>query len=364
MASTIGKERVGNETYQNDHLSLIFRDGFSFSGFERDLLSLNIQGDRFKDISGVSGIDSVLDGRSAVLADFDNDGDLDVFLTTIQGEGHLLFRNNVGQRNKFLRIALEGTRSGKDAFGAIVRVKTSQGVQTRIKSGGNGFLAQHDPRLLFGLGNEKEEVSVEIVWPSGQVQKVEALEVGTSIKVIESRSEYQVVRERKTQLPDPISREERFWAKLKIQKNGEFPRLELSSAQNGGETDDNVLQPGISYFLNLWATWCGPCRKEMPELQKLLPEFEVNDIQLIGVSLDHDLRPDQVKAFADQLGISYPVYMIQEGDLQKIFGEEMFVPLSIFVDERGRVQDIFAGWSVQSERRIHDLLNRKQNRSQ
>ena len=72
---------MGNETYQNDHLSLIFRDGFSFSGFERDLLSLNIQGDRFKDISGVSGIDSVLDGRAAVLADFDNDGDLDVFLT-------------------------------------------------------------------------------------------------------------------------------------------------------------------------------------------------------------------------------------------------------------------------------------------
>ena len=364
MASTVGKERAGNETYQNDHLSLIFRDGFSFSGFERDLLSLNLQGDRFKDISGVSGIDSILDGRAAVLADFDNDGDLDVFLTTIQGEGHLLFRNNVGQRNEFLRIALEGTRSGKDAFGTIVRLKTSQGVQTRIKSGGNGFLAQHDPRLLFGLGNDKEVASVEIVWPSGQVQKIEALKAGTSVKVIENRSEHQVVRERITQLPDPISREERFWAKLKIRKNGEFPKLKLISVQNGGEPDNNLLRPGISYFLNLWATWCGPCRKEMPELQKLLPEFEANEIQLIGVSLDQDMRPDQVKAFADQLGISYPVYMIQEGDLQGIFAEEIFVPLSIFVDERGRVRDIFAGWSAQSERRIHDLLNRRQNRSQ
>ena len=115
-------------------MGAIFKEGFSFSGYERDLLSMNLGDGRFMNISGVSGVDSISDGRGSVFADFDNDGDLDIFLTTAQGEAHFLFRNNVGQRNGFLRLELEGTRSGRDAFGTVVRVKTSAGVQTKMSS--------------------------------------------------------------------------------------------------------------------------------------------------------------------------------------------------------------------------------------
>ena len=54
-----------------------------------------------------------------MFADFDNDGDLDVFSTTIQNQSHLLFRNNVGQDNNFLRVELEGGGKdvSRDAFG-------------------------------------------------------------------------------------------------------------------------------------------------------------------------------------------------------------------------------------------------------
>ena len=120
-------------TLRTDQNDLIFDKGFSFSGYERDALFLNLQGKKFQDISGVSGIDSITDGRAAVFADFDNDGDYDVFLTTIQGPGHLLFRNNVGQDNHWLRIILEGGRDlGRDAFGSVVRLKTSAGTLTKI----------------------------------------------------------------------------------------------------------------------------------------------------------------------------------------------------------------------------------------
>src|SRR5215467_3100329 len=106
---------------------------------------MNIGGKKFMDISGVSGIDSITDGRAAVFADFDNDGDEDVFLTTI-----LLFRNNVGQDSHWLRILLEGGKeTGRDAYGSVVRVKTSAGTLTKVKAGGSGFLSQNDPRLLF-----------------------------------------------------------------------------------------------------------------------------------------------------------------------------------------------------------------------
>src|SRR5829696_9950903 len=141
----------------------MFGQGFSFSGYERDPPYLNLGGKKFTDISGVSGIDSITDGRAGVFADFDNDGDLDVFVTTIQGQAHLLFRNNVGQENNWLRVALEGsgkTAGGRDAFGAVVRVKTSQGTLTKIKSGGSGFVSQHDPRLLFGLGGDERAQEV------------------------------------------------------------------------------------------------------------------------------------------------------------------------------------------------------------
>ena len=115
----------------------MFGKGFSFSGYERDPLYLNLGNRKVLDISGCSGIDSVTDGRAGVFADFDNDGDLDVFMTTIQGQSHLLFRNNVGQENHWLRVALDGGASlGRDAFSSVVRLRTSAGILTKTKSGG------------------------------------------------------------------------------------------------------------------------------------------------------------------------------------------------------------------------------------
>ena len=103
--------------------------GFSFSGYERDTTRLN-RGGRFLDISGVTGADSATDGRGAAFADLDNDGDVDIALRVQADIGErrlLLYRNEVGNRNGFLRVSLEGRESGRDAFGAVVRVTTADG---------------------------------------------------------------------------------------------------------------------------------------------------------------------------------------------------------------------------------------------
>src|SRR5688500_20350903 len=126
----------------------MFGQGFSFSGYERDPLYLNLGNKKFMDISGVSGIDSITDGRAGVFADFDNDGDLDVFSTTLQHQAHLLFRNNVRQDNNLLRVVLEGgEKTGRDACGSVVSVKTSAGILTKITSGGSSVIPQHNPTL-------------------------------------------------------------------------------------------------------------------------------------------------------------------------------------------------------------------------
>ncbi len=357
MASTVGDEKAGSDEYQSEHMRLIFSQGLSFSGFERDHLSLNLEGKKFKDISGVSGIDSISDGRAAVLADFDNDGDLDIFLITIQGQGHLLFRNNVGNVNHFVRITVEGTSSGKDAFGSVLRLKTADGILTRIKSGGNGFLAQHDPRLLFGLGRAKQVEWVEVVWPSGQVQQFGPLKAGTSVKIVEGESHPRELAEKINRLPDPLSPEQANWQKLRVARGTPFPHLQLRSVQE--DVSGISLKDGISYFINFWATWCGPCRKEMPHLQKLAPAFEAKGIELVGISLDQGLSVTEIAEFADKIGVSYPLYLINQGDILEIFGEEVFIPISILIDRSGRVAELFVGWSAESERKIRRLLDLK-----
>ncbi len=333
-------------------MRLLFNEGFSFSGYERNHLFLNLEGKKYKDISGVSGLDSLLDGRAAVTADFDNDGDQDILVTTLQGEGHLLFRNNVGQNNNFIRITLEGNASGRDAFGAVVRLKTAEGILTRVKSGGSGFLAQHDPRLLFGLGQAEEAEWIEISWPSGNRQRLGAVQAGTSLRIVEGIDTLQEVPERLTRLVDPISSQQALWRKLKVSRNTRFPQLEMQSLEGSG----TALRSGVSYFMNLWATWCIPCRKEMPELQNLLPRFKARGIQVVGLSLDQEVEADEVVRFAQDLGVTYPLYRIGETAVAKIFGEEVFIPLSILIDEQGQVVDVFEGWSPQSQHRIHQLL--------
>ncbi len=340
-------------------MALIFGEGFSFSGFERNGLFLNLGGTRFLDISGVSGADSILDGRSVVLADFDNDGDYDLFVTNLQEEAHLLYRNNLGQEKGFIRLTVEGTTSGTDAFGTTVRLKSSQGIQTRIVSGGSGFLAQHDPRLIFGMGDDSHAEWLEIIWPTGKIQRVESIARGSSLKVIENSDQTQMLADRSFRLPDPLLEDESHWRKLAIQKGKPFPPLQLEALDGISAGGSPGLEKGKSHFFNLWATWCGPCRREMPELQKLKPTFEDHGIELVGISVDLDAEPETVRRFAEKLGVSYPLYSVDSSEFDKIYRDgELFVPLSILVDEQGLVVDVFASWNDRTEHRLRNLLGR------
>ena len=133
------KDWKGAAPFLGEHLGFL-REDFSFSGYERDLVCLNRGDGTFLDISGASGADSVTDGRAAVFADFYDD----------------------------------------------VRAKTSAVRIVKLKSGGAGFLAQHDPRVLIGLGDDEQATEVEIVWPSGAIQRVGSVPAGTTIRVRES----------------------------------------------------------------------------------------------------------------------------------------------------------------------------------
>jgi len=373
VAAQAEAEETGNADYQNNHMSMIFQEGLSFSGYERDYLGMNVGGTELIDVSGVSGLDSIGDGRGAALADFDNDGDLDIFLVSFQHNAHELFRNNVGSDHGFVRVTLEGTESGRDGFGAIVRAGTANGVVTKLKSAGSGFLAQNDPRLLIGLGEAMQADWIEVSWPSGLVQRVEGLDgatgipAGTSLLIREGGAATRVV-EQTFALADPLSSEERTFAGLTFGRGDVFPDLALLDRDVVPDGDDlpgavatsvhQLLRPGRRTLLNIWATWCVPCRREMPELEQLSGPLAAAGVDLIGISIDTDTVA-RVVPFLNDMGTTYAVHVSNDERIPGLYeGGAIAVPLSVLLDDQGRVLQVIGGWSVETAEQFHELTER------
>ena len=123
--------------------------------------------------------------RGAAYADIDNDGRLDLLISTNGGPA-VLFHNEGGS-NSSLRIKLVGTKSNRDGIGALVRLITADGPQSRVLCSGSSYLSSSELVLTFGLGKQTKADSLEIHWPSGQVDRLSGIAAGQTITVTEGR---------------------------------------------------------------------------------------------------------------------------------------------------------------------------------
>ncbi len=123
--------------------------------------------------------------RGAAYADIDNDGNLDLLVTTNGGRVYL-FRNE-GGANHSLRVKLEGTKSNRDGIGAVVRVGAGNDKQWQMVKSGSSYLSQSELVLTFGLGDKTKADSVEIQWPSGQLDKLTNINAGQTVTVEEGK---------------------------------------------------------------------------------------------------------------------------------------------------------------------------------
>jgi hypothetical protein len=123
--------------------------------------------------------------RAAAYGDIDNDGFLDILLTTNAGPAYLF--HNEGGSNHSLRVKLVGTKSNRDGIGAVVRVTSGSDKQWKMLRSGSSYLAQSELVLTFGLGAQTKADSVEIQWLSGQVDKLSNINAGQTVTVQEGK---------------------------------------------------------------------------------------------------------------------------------------------------------------------------------
>jgi len=109
----------------------------------------------------------------------------------------------------------------------------------------------------------------------------------------------------------------------------DFPVVDLAT----GEPTTFSRYAGRVVLLNVWATWCQPCRVEMPSLERLQRQFADTDFRVVAVSVDRE-SPEVVKRFVDELGLTFDVLHDQTMDVQRVY-QTTGVPESFIIDREG-----------------------------
>ncbi len=149
----------------------------------------NLGKKKFEEVTSKLGaaIQKAMVARGAAYGDFDNDGDLDILVTSNNGPARLL-RNDGGNQNNVLRVRTIGAGSNRDGIGAKVTVKSSSGrtVWNIVKTG-SSYCSQSELPLTFGLGKAERVASIEVIWPSGRRDTISDINANQSITIQEGK---------------------------------------------------------------------------------------------------------------------------------------------------------------------------------
>lgn len=154
--------------------------------YRQELLLFENEGKDMRNVSSTAGsaFQERYSARGLAIGDYDNDGDIDVLVST-NGGPPLLLRNVTSRGNHWVGLRLVATRSNAKAAGAEINWSAGGTQRSRYRASGGSYLSSHDPRELLGLGSASSADWVEVRWPSGTVSRLESVRAGSYVTVRE-----------------------------------------------------------------------------------------------------------------------------------------------------------------------------------
>ena len=340
-------------------------EGLSFSGNERNCVFLNPgeAGGAFANASAVSGLDFPDDGRGLAFLDLEGDGDLDVAISNRTAPRLRLMRNELPAGKSFVALHLEGDGAGtnRDAVGARVELETTdEGILRRSVRAGEGFLSQSSRWLHFGLGDAESTGSVTVHWPGAGMETFSGIEAGGRYRIVQgsgraapapSRARPRALAPGDQQPPAPSTGSRVVLA----------PRPPAPSFTLRPFGDDEALPVqaghGRPVLLNIWASWCVPCRFELQDLTEEEEALRAAGLEIAALSTDGmgevaTTTEEAAKSFMDEIRFPFPHGMATEETLDKveIVKRSLFdrrfplsLPFSMLIDRSGRVAALYRG---------------------
>lgn len=336
--------------------------GSSFSGQERNCAFLNTGSGEFADVSAASGLNYIDDGRAIAVTDWDQDGDLDLWITNRTAPRVRFLRNDGQTQNRHFAIQLQGDPDQKcprDAYGARVEAifKRQNGeVSKRIQTlyGGDSFLSQSTKWLNFGVRPNENLEAVMVRWPgSPRVEQFEGVGVGGRVLLIQGEGVAVAVSrtdgEHKLEPSDFHGPDVRLTGRLKINWPQKveglfFETLEEKKAQREVPLDQPTL-------VLLWASWCPPCLEELTELSKATTD----GITVIALNIETgEGAPSKAElnkildgvGFRGIRGLASPelIAELNQKHLDSIFVRyDLPLPVSFLIDTEGLLRVVYKG---------------------
>jgi tetratricopeptide (TPR) repeat protein/peroxiredoxin len=334
-------------------LNELIRADQTWSGYERNLLYANNRDGTFSDVSAVCGMDFLEDGRAFALADFDHDGRLEVLLKNRNGPQVRLLKNAIRELPPSIAFRLRGTRSNRDAIGAVITIETSAGRQTRSLQAGSGFLSQHTKELLFGLGGAKGDVQASIRWPSGLMQQVRDLPQNHRVWIEEGKDAYRAEPFQRfagvrVEAGTPASQDWPGNAETWLLAPVAAPDFSLPDSEGKPHTLGALR--GRPVLLTFWVSGSSECKTQLDALSQNHVRWSARGLQIMAVNCDTvsgDASPSgelprlpfpALQATDDVAGV-YTVLYRYLFDRHR----DLALPTSFLIDAGGHIVKIYTG---------------------